>query len=332
MERYMTGKFWGFAAVVAIGFASAANAQILGDAYSYTGPGQGLIENFNGGLLDLGAGHVDITPSNTGFDDTVVAGTTVNGTKWSVETKNGEFATSLRNPYAPAYDGNTWAFTERGYVGGGDGELPAAASLTGTAADYPVGDVDYNLSIYGGSPSNAVQRLTARFSNDTGAALRSLALFFDVEVSHLREANSTPANGSWLGEVQLQVSTDNVSYTTVATYGDNNAKTDPSAGLVSYNTILAALGGTGSNTGGHWYTDAQMDALGLAKRGLGGAFDVSSLNIGAGDSFYVRWNIPQNTGQDTVQFGVDNITTVPEPASVALIGLGALAMFRRRRA
>ncbi len=335
MERSIVRKmFLATGAAAALGLAGTSQAQtILGDAYSYTGAGQGLIEDFNGGLLDLSVGHLDPTATSAGYDDTVVAGTTTSGTKWSVRTKDGEFATSLRNPYVNPYGGNSWAFTERGYAGGGDAQLIAEGSHTGTAADYPSG-TEYNLSVFGGSRGNNAGtgnnvEMTARFTNNTGGDLDALTLYFDVEVSHLR--GDWASQKTYLGLVNLAVSTDNATWTNIASFGEAGDGVDSSLGLISGDDIDAAIAAIGSGTGRGWYTDAEMDANGLSKRGLGGTYDVSALGIDDGTDFYVRWGVPQNSGQQRVQFGIDNLTTIPEPGSIALLGLGGLALIARRR-
>jgi len=276
----------------------------------------------------LANGHLDPTEANAGFDDTAAAGTTVSGTKWSVRSKNGEHAAALRNAYANPYNGSPWAFTETGYAGGGDAELPAGGTGGGST------DTEYNLSVYGGSRGNNAGtgnnvEMTARFTNNTGGNLDDLALFFDVEVAHLR--GDFASQSTYLGLLNLAVSTDNATWTNVASFGEAGDGSDSSLGLINGDAINAAVAAIGGGTGRGWYTDAEMDANDLSVRNLGGTFDVSALSIADGTDFYVRWGLPQNTDQQRIQFGIDNITTVPEPASLALLGIGGLCMLGRRR-
>jgi len=317
MEKFVKGSLFGAATIVATTVAGTADAQILGSSYSYTGPSQGLIEDFNGSVTDLTVGHLD--PNLATFDDTAAAGTGVSGTKWSViagsgGSPGGEFATSLRNNWDAPYNGSTWAFTERGYAQGAPSLAPGA---TGAA---PAGD--YSIGTYRNQQQTGQsERVTARFTNDTGSALDSLSMFADLEVSHQRGQGD-----SFLGQVLLEVSADNATWTLLDTFGSGG-----NTGLIPNANIVAAQTAIGGGTGRGFYSDAEMDAHGLAARGLGGAYDVSALGIGVGDDFYVRWSVP-DTEAKKVQFGIDNVTTVPEPASFALISLGALAMVRRRKA
>ncbi len=47
-----------------------------------------------------------------------------------------------------------------------------------------------------------------------------------------------------------------------------------------------------------------------------------------GDTLYIRYTAVTNGG--TEGFGFDNLTVTPEPASLALLALGALSLLRRR--
>ena len=81
-------------------------------------------------------------------------------------------------------------------------------------------------------------------------------------------------------------------------------------------------------------------SLSLANLGVtpGNSFGVVATYLNNGNAFrsdeaFVSAGLaPGNVGQNPVTFqGFDTVSTVPEPSSAALLGLGALAMITRRR-
>lgn len=88
-----------------------------------------------------------------------------------------------------------------------------------------------------------------------------------------------------------------------------------------------------------WAQGSELGGLEAWIGSSGGAFVTSSANLGsftAGDSLMVRFRaaFDENTTGGSPDWAIDNVNVtniVPEPASMTMLGLGALLLARRRR-
>lgn len=178
-----------------------------------------------------------------------------------------------------------------------------AASTTERA----LGGVASGGAYYGSPASGAIAGwMAVAILNDTGLELDEFDVEFDGE--QWRNGGNTSAQTMVL-EFGFGNTFDTVGSWTAP--GGTFDFTSPTVG-----STAAALDG---NDGANRSAD------------LGGV--VSSLNWADGDTLWIRWVEVNDTGNDH-GMAVDNFSfsATPEPATLTLLGLGALAVMRRRRA
>jgi len=157
----------------------------------------------------------------------------------------------------------------------------------------------------------------------------------------------SPASGTVAGWIAVAITNNTASTLTSFTVGydgeqwRNGGNTSAQTMVLEYG-FGASFGAVGSWTAAGAAFDftspivgsvaAALDGNDAANRvaGLGGT--VSSLTWNAGDTLWVRWIENNDVGNDH-GLAVDNFSfsAVPTPGSAALLGLGALALGRRRR-
>jgi len=169
---------------------------------------------------------------------------------------------------------------------------------TGEWGAYYPNPVDGSVGCY--DDTTARGYLTVRLVNDTGADIDQIAVLFDQEC-WLRSDQTK------VSYVKLQVSTD-----ACATWTD-----------LMTNTIQMTKV---PDIGNRWSGGNRADRC---ARNLGGAYAVSVANNA---EFLVRWQLRKGNYDDKrIETSIDNIRILPEPATMALLGLGLAGLLIRRK-
>jgi hypothetical protein len=192
-------------------------------------------------------------------------------------------------------------------LGGSSVATTAATPGTQRAAtgfNWAVGGSTTERSL-GTSPTGvAGMVLELRLINGTGAALTSLDIDYDVRTFSTTTNNNNYSNAPYTGKEELPgywlfYSLDNgATYTNLSSLNADGKTWANSAGTVHESVTDYALNGT-------W---------------------------APGSEIRFRWFDDNAQGPSPDQLiGLDNLTLTPEPATLSLLGLGGLALLRRRR-
>lgn len=189
-----------------------------------------------------------------------------------------------------------------------------------------VGDGDRALGVYGGSVGDT-RKIRATFTNNTGAAVNSFTLQYDLEVWYFRFGSALPASGG------LGLRLNGVDLGATFDAAVTNASLPP--------TQPDVIGGAGED--GLWLNDP------LTVLNVGGLV-TPVVPIAAGASFTLEWDAtelePEPLGTNTSRRAVvslDNVRinfgstaptapAIPEPASILLGSMAIVPLLLRRRA
>ena len=165
------------------------------------------------------------------------------------------------------------------------------------------------------SGGNAFKTIDVAFTNGLGSDISGFELSYDAELYYIRPSTASDAR-------TMYISTTGATGSWTALPADFNVSltvTPPAA------------------------TVAQDGNLPANKQTISASYNFAT-PIQPGQSFYLRWwdvdglqstGTPGANGSTNMLIGIDNVdltvTQVPEPASIGLIGLGSLALLRRRR-
>ena len=184
----------------------------------------------------------------------------------------------------------------------------------------------------------------------TGGDFESAPIINDVDgAGGSTYTAGTQSNGVWYGGVKWTVQAGGPAGSTM--YADEGGWSDmklmqsfatPAVGTVltisgdyiasaSYQKRIHVVGLTDGETVG-LFGGGSIGGVELAQEGLSTASDWSSFSFDATvDAAYDEVAVVFVISGDGGVRGVDNVSVVPEPATMSLLGLGALALIRRRR-
>lgn len=197
-------------------------------------------------------------------------------------------------------DSSTNNFTAYGINDGGSNSGNLYSYGAANSTDRALG------SLSSGTPGDILILLALR--NDTGAAITNITLSYDSE--QWRNGGNTALHSHVLDyKVVSSIS-----------FSDNDASftTGYVAPGASFNTVTNVASATAAAVDGN--------AAGLSA-GRGGAIN---LTWNPGEILLVRWWDDNNQGNDH-GLAIDNLTIVPAPGVIALMGASGLMVARRRR-
>lgn len=198
-------------------------------------------------------------------------------------------------------------------------QYEANTGSSNAGAAYSYGSVDSTDRALGSVASGSVEHLAygVRLRNNTGVTLNQFTLTYTGEqwrnggnASAQKLTFSYNIGGSTIGNDQQ------------ATGGTVGYVADPNF------TTFSGLDFTSPTVG---TTASALDGNAAANRTLI-TNTVTGINWGAGQDLWIRWVDLNDVGNDH-GLALDDMTfsAVPEPATMAVLGLGAAALLRRRR-
>lgn len=198
----------------------------------------------------------------------------------------------------------------------------AGDGTSNAGAVYSFGTVGASERSMGSIASGSVEHMAygVRLTNNTGASIDAITIACTGE--EWRDGgNTTPAAQTLMFSYSLVATT--IGADTQTTGGVAGYTMDPNYTAATAFDFTSPVFGTVATA-----LDGNLAANQVA---FNGTLTLSA-PWAAGADLWVRWVDVNNVGND-IGLGIDNLTiqsAVPEPASLAVLGLGALAMLRRR--
>ena len=153
---------------------------------------------------------------------------------------------------------------------------------------------DRHLSLGKTKEKRETNYLVARFRNGTGHPRKEIKLYYDMECSWTQYDRKKLCGAAFV----VSYSTNRTHWTTMPNFG-------------------ATIDNSRVTKGKTWFSDAEMDAQGLAVRRAGGTFALPQA-LPPGADLYIRWDAvkPKKTGKKSKEYkgvclGIDNIAGRP---------------------
>jgi hypothetical protein len=196
-----------------------------------------------------------------------------------------------------ATSGTVGPYTTAYTVGTGGG--------TSSSTLYALGDTgDTERALGGAASSSSLGVLGLRLLNTSGSTFNTLNIKFDFE--------------QWSDRGTASV---DLSYHLFAAGGGNLST------LTGW-TFLGSLSSPLPQGPGPTYSNGLGNTTGLL---AGNAYDIGSLGWQNGDELWFKWTLTKLAGNNCTH-GIDNVSlSVPEPASLTLLGIGLVLVVNRLR-
>lgn len=223
-----------------------------------------------------------------------------------------------------------------------DGLQTTATLASATGVQTTLSSVSWEVARVAGTSSSAMPYTTETGTGNSGG-IRNVGTSTDRALGSLASGSNAPAFG-----VAFTNDTGDIIDGFVLVFDAEQYRTSTS----QQNVLTFSYGVSGGTaTTSNYLTNGGLTALvdgnitGTAPVASNGAaytllsddqtVVVTGLNVGVGETIFLRWVDNDNTGNDAM-LAIDNVrftpSVVPTPATVALLALGGLVGARRRRA
>ena len=207
--------------------------------------------------------------------------------------------------------------------------VPALSSAQSWISSSPSATIYYGGSLFNlTNNSTSAVRLTGLFDLNLGGAGGTAATYrVYTKGSALVGTETNPAPWTLLGSASVASSNPQNSFTTIDVNSGIELAAGATIGVGIFVTTanLANDGWVGYNSGAGTFSDGTLTLAGGIGKGYAGVGDGTA----AESLFNVIPSVPNRTFSGRVQYA--SVTPVPEPATMAAIGLGLVGFVSRRR-